>query len=203
MNLLAVLPVKNLDESKSRLSTVLTREERMRFALELLRRTIRMLKLSEYVKDIVLISRDRRIRSVSKAESVLFLKEKERGLNQALERASHWSLHHGYSANLILPLDLPLLAKEDIDSIVAIGTKGEKMVVIAPDHDRRGTNALLVKPPTVLQYQFGGQSFIRHLEQARVGHIPFQIYISHRIEFDIDNPSQFSRTYGHYSYWLH
>ena len=191
MSFLVVLPVKNLDESKSKLSPLLTHEERIGFTLILLRKTIRILKSSRYIEDILLISRDRRIQAVSRRDSVLFLKEEGYGLNHALEQASNWSLRRGYSANLILPLDIPLLTREDVDNIAALGAKEERMIVIAPDHDQKGTNALLVKPPNVLRYQFEGLSFSRHLKEARSRRIPTEIYVSHSLGFDVDYPSEF------------
>jgi len=191
MKLLVILPVKNLDESKSRLSPLLTQEARRVLALTLLKRTIRILISSRYVEDILLISQDKEIQAVSRREAVLFLREKGRGLNQALEQATRWSIRRGYGAVLILPLDVPLLTKGDIENIVSLGIKEERLIVIAPDHDQRGTNALLVKPPGIFRYQFEGCSFVRHLEQAKDGRISSEIYISHSLGFDVDYPSKF------------
>jgi len=196
MSLLAVLPVKNLEESKSRLSPLLSREERIKFTLNLLRKIVMTLKTSRCVKEILVISKDSRVQTVSGEEGVLFLTEEGQGLNRALEQATGWSISLGYTANLILPLDIPLLTKDDVDAIVEMGERAPRSVVIAPDLERKGTNALFVKPPGLLRYQFEGQSFIRHLKQVKDKNIPNRIYISHRVGFDVDSPSEFCSMAG-------
>jgi len=188
---LAILPVKDLSQSKSRLSHEINRQQRESLSFNLLGRTLGILKSAKGVDGIMLISRDARVRSLAEIENVLFLQEKGGGLNQALEQATGWSIAQQFSAILILPVDIPFLAKEDIDSITAMGKGKREMVIIAPDQERQGTNALLVKPPGSLQYQFGPGSFRRHWQQAQERHIENRIYYSARIGFDVDFPSQY------------
>ena len=83
------------------------------------------------------------------------------------------------------------LTKEDIESITKIGNEKKEIVVIAPDREMKGTNALLVKPPGILQYQFGSESFRCHWRQFQDRHIENRIYYSTTISFDVDFPSQY------------
>lgn len=191
MSNLAILPVKNLSQSKSRLSCEMNRQQRESLTFNLLRRTLGILKSSKYIDDILVVSRDARIRSMAETENVLFLQEQGTDLNQALEQATRWSIAQHFSSILILPLDIPFLTKEDIDSITKMGNEKREIVIIAPDQEMKGTNALLVKPPGILQYQFGWESFRCHWQQTRDRHIANRIYYSAKIGFDVDFPSQY------------
>ena len=191
MKTLAILPVKNLNQSKSRLSPAINRQQRESLTSHLLRRTIRILKTARGIDDILLVSRDKKICALALSENVRFLSERGAELNQALEQATRWSVEYQYSAILILPLDLPLLISEDIDSILRISHGMEKIVVIAPDQEMRGTNALLVKPPGIMAYQFGLSSFQCHCQQFSDRNIKSRIYRSAGTGFDLDSPWQY------------
>jgi 2-phospho-L-lactate guanylyltransferase len=157
----------------------------------LLERTLGILKSSPDIDDILVISQDVRVRSMAESENVLFLQEEETGLNRALEQATEWSIAQHFSAILIIPMDIPFLAKEDIDSITRMGKEKREIIIIAPDGEMRGTNTLFIKPPGVLRYQFGQESFRCHQQQAQGRHIENRIYRSSRISFDVDFPSQY------------
>ena len=62
-------------------------------------------------------------------------------------------------------------------------------MVIAPDSHGQGTNALLVRPPGALRYQFGPGSFQRHCEQARQLGMAWHVHRSTRLGLDVDLPS--------------
>ena len=169
----------------------MNRRQRESLAFNLLRRTLGILKSSECIDDILMVSRDARVRAMAEIENVLFLQEQGTDLNQALEQATRWSIAQYFSAILILPLDIPFLTKEDIDSITMMGSEKREIVIIAPDQEMKGTNALLVKPPGILQYQFGWESFRCHWQQTQDRHIENKIYYSAGISFDVDSPSQY------------
>ena len=191
MSILAILPVKDLSHAKSRLSHEIDQQQRESLASNLLRRTIGILKSSRCIDDILLVSQDVRVHYIAKTEGLLFLQEQGADLNQALEQATRWSIDQCYSAILILPLDIPFLTKDDIHSINQMANDETEVVIIAPDHEMKGTNALLVKPPGILKYQFGWNSFYRHWQQTMDRHIKNKIYCSTEISFDLDSPAQY------------
>ena len=64
---------------------------------------------------------------------------------------------------LILPADLPTVAAGDLGQVLAAGDRaGNRSVVLAPDRHGRGTNALLLTPPEVIDPAFGGDSRAAH-----------------------------------------
>ncbi len=193
MSILFVLPVKDLSHSKSRLSFEIEQKQRELLVCNLIRRTIAVAKSAACAGDILLVSRDDRVLDMAKTEGAYFLAEQGSGLNQALEQAAAWAQKRSYAALLVLPLDIPFLAKEDVDSIIGLSEGKEKVCVIAPDEAMMGTNVLLVKPPGILQYQFGPGSFLKHRRQARNRHIQCEVYRSMRVCFDLDSPLQYRR----------
>jgi len=188
---LAILPVKKLDRSKSRLSSLLSEKERGLFTLGLLRRTFNILKSSNLFDNVLIVSRDRSVEIFAEQKKALFLLEKRRGLNQALTQATRWAVLRGVHSIFILPLDVPFLTIKDIHSIIEMGKEKEKIVVIAPDRERIGTNALFIKPPGIIYYRFGNGSFQHHRQQLKERQIETKIYTSTGISFDVDSTSDY------------
>ena len=192
MSILAIVPVKEVSQAKSRLSHLINDEQRELLTFELLKRTLNILKSAHSIDDILVISRDMRVHSVVEAERVFSLQEQGTGLNHALEQATAWSANHGYSALLVVPLDLPFLTVDDINAIAMMGTSEGEVVVVAPDCEMRGTNALFIKPPGIVAYRFGRNSYQSHVKQSTKKGIETKTYYSFGTGFDVDSPTQYS-----------
>ena len=189
MSILAVVPVKHLDQCKSRLASVLDGRQRQLLVTFLLVRIVKLLKRADCIDDIILVSRDRRVKRLAASEGILFFAEKGHSLNGALDQATRWAIDRSYNSIIILPIDLPLLSMEDL--IAMVKYQGHEGLVVAPDHELNGTNALLLSPPGILHYRFGPGSFSLHCRQAREKNIPVKIYRSFRAGFDLDLPEHF------------
>jgi len=64
---------------------------------------------------------------------------------------------------LALPGDLAKVTAADLDALVALAdAEGGGTVVLVTDRHGRGTNALLLAPPDVIDPRFGGDSFPAH-----------------------------------------
>jgi 2-phospho-L-lactate guanylyltransferase len=95
-----------------------------------------------------------------------------------------------YTTNgvLILPADLPLISQEDIEKIITAANGGKRVVVITPDRHKNGTNALLVSPAGIIEYDYGENSFERHCENARKAGARLEVCELPSIELDLDLP---------------
>jgi 2-phospho-L-lactate/phosphoenolpyruvate guanylyltransferase len=186
-DVVAVLPVKELKHTKSRLSAVLSPSERRRLTLTLLVRTITTLK-SAGVGSILVLSPDEQVLSLAKTFEVKTLREKRKGLNRALMEATDWAADHRFAAILVLPSDLPFINQRDVRAILNMADGNRRIVVIAPDRERKGTNALLVKPPGLLRYSFGAESFQIHRRQALEQNLKCRVYSSPSVAMDVDTP---------------
>jgi 2-phospho-L-lactate guanylyltransferase len=61
-------------------------------------------------------------------------------------------------------------------------------VVIAPDRHMKGTNALLLSPANLIEYDFGGDSFERHCARARRAGARLEIVNLPSLGLDLDVP---------------
>jgi 2-phospho-L-lactate guanylyltransferase len=188
-----IIPVKPLTRAKSRLSPVLTQEERQVLAESMLDHVINTAKSAPGITGVLVISRDTRALALARDLGTHTVQESGTPeLNYALMRATQVITAWRGRAVLILPADLPLISKEDVEGILALGTE-EGSVVIATDRAEDGTNALFTRPPGLIDYAFGPGSFARHIELARGVHAPIHIYSSDRLSLDVDVPEDLDR----------
>lgn len=167
MTMWAIVPVKPLDRAKSRLSGVLTREERFNLSRELLLNTLRVLQEIPEVERTLVVSRDAHALALAREHGARTVTERGTPqLNRALVRATVLAKGYKVGGVLVLPADLPLVTPDDIRRLVGMA-KEPPVVVIAPDRHRTGTNALLCAPPGLIEYDFGPDSFPRHQARAR------------------------------------
>ncbi|NIS81680.1 MAG: 2-phospho-L-lactate guanylyltransferase [Anaerolineales bacterium] len=188
MTLWAIVPVKPLRRSKSRLSEVLSGEERAALSQEMLIQTLEVLSHVPEVERILVISRDSRALAIAREHGARTIAE--RGipqLNKALVRATVLARGYGVSAVLVLPADLPMITQASVEKLIASSSE-PPVVVIAPDRHGKGTNALLTSPPGLIEYDFGPNSFGRHIARAEGVGARVVICELPSIELDLDLP---------------
>ena len=185
----AIVPVKPLVRSKSRLAGVLNPDERKSLSRTMLDHTLHVLTTCQAVENNVLvISRDPAVLTIARKYDINTVQESgSPELNAALTRASRVVSSRGAKRVLILPSDLPLLTKQDIEAILS-GKDLPREVVVAPDRHEDGTNALLIQPPSLFEFAFGIGSFKRHLKRAAEAGASVREYRSPTIGLDVDLP---------------
>jgi 2-phospho-L-lactate guanylyltransferase len=109
------------------------------------------------------------------------------GLNGALHQAQALADAEGVDALLIVPADLPLLERGDLDALLEAGAGAA--VVIGPDRAAEGTNALLLSPPTALQASFGVGSYARHQALAEAKGLGVASIDRPGLGLDLDMPA--------------
>jgi 2-phospho-L-lactate/phosphoenolpyruvate guanylyltransferase len=188
MNIWAIVPVKPFVRAKSRLAKVLTPEQREILAETMFRHTVETLRTIERFSGVLVVSRDTKALGIARDYHVQTVQESGAPeLNAALLRASQVALLHGADGVMVMPADVPLITAEDIEQILHMG-RYNTTVVIAPDRNNDGTNALLVNPPGFIPFAFGVGSFRRHMMLAEEANATVKIYRSQRIGLDIDQP---------------
>tara|TARA_B100000809_G_C14964476_1_gene468633 strand:- start:144 stop:776 length:633 start_codon:yes stop_codon:yes gene_type:complete len=189
----AIVPVKHLDCSKSRLSDVLSAHDRQELICNLLIRTLSILTASEFIENTIVISEDETVLKLAAKQGVFTLKEDSPSdLNSALHQATLETMSHGATGLLILPADLPLLDKRDLEKMT-VTKDSNRMVMIVPDQHGVGTNALFIRPPGILRYQFGQDSLSAHKQEANRLRAKSYICRLPNVEFDIDDPDDLIR----------
>ena len=180
----AVVPVKDLRGTKSRLAPVLDPGARAGLTLYMMGRVVGAIREAG-VGDVCVVSPDRMVLEEAKRRGATPLLQESRGLNPALEEGRRRMLGLGAPALLVLPADLPLLDAEDVLAVLQEAGE-EPSVVIAPDGSRSGTNALLIQPPDVLPFAFGAGSFEAHVGAARRRGLDVNVCERSHLAFDLD-----------------
>jgi 2-phospho-L-lactate guanylyltransferase len=188
MTLWAIVPVKPLRWGKSRLAGVLSQEERKDLNSHLLIHTLETLNAIPEIEHVLVISRDPAALSLARSHGARTVQENGAPeLNIALARATIVAKNYSTSGVLIMPADLPLITPEDVRAILDLA-KDPPVVVLVPDRHRSGTNALLVCPVGLIEYDFGPGSFQRHCERANQVGARLEICELPSIALDMDLP---------------
>jgi len=181
----AVIPAKPLTLTKSRLAPCLSNKERVQISHHMLLHTIRVTR--NIIERVVVVSRDPTLLRAAEMEGATPLVEQGTDLNEALYQATDSASSAGAEAVLVLPADLPLLTIGDVAAISNFAATCPVMA-IAPSWPDGGTNALLLRPPSIHVFSFGPDSFARHCSAARECGIEPNVFWSDTLALDLDTP---------------
>jgi 2-phospho-L-lactate guanylyltransferase len=122
------------------------------------------------------------LRLAQEAGATPVKEEANRGVNSAVSLGMRVSRARQY---LVLPADLPLLTKEDIERAVSLGS-GTADVVISPSAHLDGTNLLLFSREERIRLSYDHESFWGHLGDAAKRGYTVAVYTGKGVVFDVD-----------------
>ena len=192
----ALIPVRSLTGGKTRMSGTLDGIARSALIREMLSGVVSAALASGVIGRVIVISPDDEVLSLAGqlAPDLIALRQAadRPGLIAALDQGRADAIEGGAEAMVILFGDLPLLAADDVRTIVA----SDAAVVISPDRHAAGTNALLLRfgpaaghPAGPFRFQFGEGSFRKHLAEAdRLG-LAAETVVTAGTSLDLDTPA--------------
>jgi 2-phospho-L-lactate guanylyltransferase len=188
MTVWAIVPVKPLRRGKSRLAKILTEDERTDLNKRLLAHTLETLSEIPDIEQVLVISRDQGALSLAREHGARTVQENGAPhLNVALTRATIIAKEYATRGVLIVPADLPLVTPDDV-RVMLDKVKDPPVVIVAPDRHKEGTNALLVCPAGLIEYDFGPGSFERHCQRARSAGARLEVVELDSLALDMDLP---------------
>jgi 2-phospho-L-lactate guanylyltransferase len=188
MTIWAIIPVKPLRSGKSRLAGSLTADERAELNRTLLQHTLKTLSNLKEVEHVLVVSRDPQALTVARMYGARTVREDgQPHLNTALKRATVVAQVYATRGVLVLPADLPLISREDVLTLIEHATD-PPVVVIAPDRHEKGTNALLISPSGLIEYDFGENSFQRHCQRVKEAGARLEVVNLPSLGLDLDLP---------------
>jgi 2-phospho-L-lactate guanylyltransferase len=187
MNTWAIIPVKRLSEAKSSLSGILGSKQRQQLVLSMLADVLNAVKQASSLSGAAVVSPDKKVLDFARLHGAADIVKSGLELNGALKSAIKYIVGRGATSVLIIPGDLPLLKGADIENLTAMAT-AQRDVVISPSKTN-GTNALLIRPPDLIDLRFGGESFPLHAQEAFRAGVKPRIYRSPSVATDIDEPA--------------
>ena len=191
MTLWAIVPVKPLRRGKSRLAGTLNEDERTQLNRALLQHSLETLSGVPGVNEVLVVSRDPNALAIAREHGARTVQEDGTPhLNTALKRATVVAQVYATQGVLILPADLPLVTREDIQVLLDRAVK-PPVVVIAPDRHGKGTNALVIAPAGLIEHDFGENSFQRHCERVKQAGARLEVVELPSLGLDLDEPEDF------------
>ncbi|AIF83528.1 2-phospho-L-lactate guanylyltransferase [Candidatus Nitrososphaera evergladensis SR1] len=184
--IIAIIPVKKFENSKSRLSAVLSVQDRVRLAGLMLQDTLATLDRCKLLAEIVVVSSDERAGEIARkyGATVLF-QAQDAGVNSAVAVADRYAVQKkNAGATIVIPQDLPLLGAGDVDGICSAAAG--RCIVICPSLRYDGTNLLLRMPADVISTSYDNNSYESHIVSARAQHAAVRVIEQEHLMFDID-----------------
>jgi 2-phospho-L-lactate/phosphoenolpyruvate guanylyltransferase len=177
------LPVKSLEEAKSRLDPLLSPFERAALTLAMLEDVLdATTQLPGW--DTWVISPDEAVLEVAMGRGVHAIAEDAPPLASAIHQVEEEATARDVDVLAVLLPDTPLVTTASLTR--ALHTLGA--VVMAPSADEGGTNLLVRRPPTSITARFGHDSYRRHLQEAAEADVPTAVVEIPELAFDVDLP---------------
>lgn len=193
----ALVPVKALRHSKSRLRPVLSDEQRQALVMAMLEDVVGLLVALPALAITAVVSPDADVLAFARRLGAQPIEEppQPRGLNAALTFASRALSGQGASGLLVLPVDVPLAVAADIEAILN-RISADPSIVLCPSRSG-GTNALALRPPGLIPFRFGHRSSAAHQREARARGLPLQVLPLPSLALDIDHPNDLAAVLAH------
>jgi 2-phospho-L-lactate/phosphoenolpyruvate guanylyltransferase len=184
----AVVPVKELDRAKMRLSPRLSPELRRALMQAMLEDVLAALAATPGLAGVAVVTVDPAAGRLAARYGARLIEAGARDGHTGAVSAAAWVLaEEGRPAMLTLPGDIPLVTSEEILSLVA-AHRAAPAFTIVPSRDERGSNAVICSPPDAVPLRFGEDSFFPHLRAAEAHGIRATVLHLPGIALDVDTP---------------
>lgn len=188
-----LIPVKDPTNAKSRLSDLLSADERRLFAWAMFEDIVRAVVDAREPDRVVLVSSFGP--AIERARGLnweVLIEESQVSESASVDWASRMLNEQGFDTVMRLPADLPIVQGSDIDEILSINLESPGALLV-PSGEGTGTNAIIRTPPTLFPSRFGPNSLALHKEEAAHVGIECRVVNNERIALDIDEPSDVER----------
>ena len=181
-----LVPVKLLADAKQRLSAVLSREERLALARAMCEDVLQALANWRARPPVAVVTSDSFAGELAAHFNFVVIADNNSGETHAIEMATAVCKERGAESTLVVPADIPLIDRDELQKIVDSAPAGG--AVLVPDAAGRGTNAALRSPCDLFPLRFGNDSFLPHLSAAKATGLPCVVLQLPGIARDVDRP---------------
>jgi len=182
----AVIPVKGLLDSKSRLSRALDPQNKKKLIIALLKDVLTAVEDSGLFNRVLVVSPDLNVEKEAKLPGGTFLHQDGQGLNAGIRQSTLFAMRERASSVAVLLADMPLVEKRDLKELYSAGDPVPR-VVLSPSL-KGGTNVMVREPPNIIAPAYGRWSFSTHLRAAQKTGLAVYSVSNLRLSFDVDTP---------------
>jgi 2-phospho-L-lactate guanylyltransferase len=185
-----IVPMKSLDQAKSRLWTNVPTLECQSVTILMLDIVVRAAVAALGSTAVHVVGGDLLIQRLIAEAGATWSEDTGGGLNASVLAAMQSAYSEGCAAALFMPGDLPMLEPNDIVAIAIASKDNTQPVGVRADPDG-GTNAMLVPATCAFDPRLGEDSFAKHAEAAlQVGSTLLALDLP-RVAFDMDSFEDF------------
>jgi len=189
-NCLIVVPMKSLDNSKSRIEKYISKEIKNKIVLKLFCNTLskinKVIDCTDGEFNLAVLTNCDEIIKVTRKKNIPIIKDKfDHSLSESIQFAADWAVEKKYLSICIFPADIACINVDEIKTFIFFSNKS-RSAIISPSYDL-GTNALYISPPNAIKFNYGEKSFLSHIDLAsNAGLNPVILYLD-SIKYDVDN----------------
>jgi 2-phospho-L-lactate guanylyltransferase len=184
----AIIPVKEFDGAKHRLSDLLSPHERRRLAETMLTDMLDAVAGCRHLAGVMIVTIDPNATVLGQNIGARILTEGARdGHTGSVNAGRRLLAREGRSGMITLPGDIPATRAHEIDAVLSAHLAAPSFT-ISPAHDDQGSNAVVCSPPEQVALRFGDNSYFPHLDAARLHGIEPTVIRQPGIAMDIDHP---------------
>jgi 2-phospho-L-lactate/phosphoenolpyruvate guanylyltransferase len=184
----AVVVARVGNGAKSRLAPVLAPAQRQSLALSMLGDVLRV--CAHNLDGLVAVVDDPSARVEAERNGAIVVDDPQLGdMNAAIRLGISAASARGARTVIVLPGDVPLISARDLEHLAATAGRSERAVIIGASRDGDGTNALLLRPPHVIDPSFGPPSVNRHVAAGLAANAATDVVTGLDLALDIDTPA--------------
>ncbi len=182
----AIIPVKGLLDSKSRLSRSLDPQDKKKLIIALLEDVLTAVQGSDLFGRVLVVSPDPNVQEEANLQNRSFLHQEGQGLNAGVRQSTLFAMREKASSVAVILADIPLVEPRDLKELYSVGDTAPR-VVLSPSL-KGGTNVMVREPPNIIAPAYGRWSFSTHLRAAQKTGFAAYSASNLRLSFDVDTP---------------
>lgn len=187
----AVVPIRSLRNSKTRLADTLGEAERAALVSAMAEDVIDALRHCRAVSNIVIVTDDPGAAGLARGLGCEVWPQGPReGLSAAMELAAATLSTLKVSTMVSVHADLPFVTTAAFDRLLA-RVADQPHIVIVPSNVDSGSNIIVTTPPHVLPFQYGPESYRQHIGYCGEKNILAITFRDCELGFDLDTGNDF------------
>src|SRR3954470_13759497 len=177
-----------MEGSKQRLSPLLSPAERVALMRVMVAEVLDALCAAQGLAGIAVVTLDAWAAAEARRRGArVITKGAREGHTGSVTAAARVLAAEGATGVLTVPGDIPAGTAAEVEALAAAHGAAPAFT-IAPAHDEKGSNGVVLSPPGVVPLRFGEDSYFPHLAAARAQGIEPRIVPLPGVAMDIDHP---------------
>lgn len=188
MSTVAILPIKEFSEAKSRLAQAIGLGHRRALSEAMYSDVLTAVRRSPSIDRIIVVTRDATATQIAGGHGITVIDDHGDSHSASATQGIAAAVAQGATRVLLIASDCPLVTVQDIEALIARPVAGPRSALIVPDRHGTGTNALVLSPPDALTPAFGEGSRERHAKLAQEQETTPEVVQIPALALDIDTP---------------